>query len=97
MLQHAGQKLVDLRSWAGQVMLQREGQPAAHQCEPRLDLPELGADAPLETERPRQEVGAGCLRGLFGRGQEERKRVVKPAGSLEVCGQRQTLGSGLTR
>ena len=49
------------------------------------------------TERPRQEDRCGLLRGLFCRGHEERKRVVKPAGSLQVCRQRQTLGSSLTR
>jgi hypothetical protein len=78
-------------------MLQREGQPAAHQGKPRLDLPELGADGPLETETPCQKVDARCPRCLLGRGQDERKRIVEPAGSVEVGGQRQALGGSLTR
>ena len=39
---------------------------------------------------------AACV-GLLGRGQEERERVVKLAGALQVSGQRQALGGGLTR
>jgi hypothetical protein len=67
-----GYGMVIVPLMAGQVMLQREGQPPPHQREPRLDVAELGAEAPLETERPRQEIGAGCLCGLLCRGHEER-------------------------
>src|SRR5215203_5958872 len=78
-------------------MLQREGESTPHQSEPRLDLAELGADASLETERSRKEVGPSCLRGLFFRGEQERERVMKLTRSLQVSGQRQAFGGGVCR
>src|SRR5215208_267742 len=78
-------------------MLQREGESTPHQSEPCLDLAELGADASLETERPRKEVGPSCLRGLFFRGDKERERVMKLTRSLQVSGQRQAFGGGVCR
>jgi hypothetical protein len=96
-LERRAEPLVDGRGVDGEPVLQRERQAAAHELDPFLELPALGARDSLQPECPRAQIGPLRAFGLLAGKVGELHGIAVVAGALQVAGRHEPLGGSLAR